>query len=186
MCGFDVLEQGIRARYCYDLGVANACGMMKVTVVGSFSGFWNLVDPYLDKSAPSTHAAYHRAIDRWSDRQGGRVTYCLVQFESADLTHMPRIYLASAGEVAAKLHDSVERLGDTALYEQYELEDGSGRHTVEALPAQWRFSQQRIAELMDAPEGKAPLQYRISEVAACAACAAASPAACVNCLPMMN
>ena len=186
MCGFDVLEQGVRARYFYDLGVANAYGMMKVTVVGSFRGFWNLVDPYLDNGAPITPAGYHRAIDRWMDRQGARVTYCLVQFESADLSRMPRIYLASAGEVAAKLHESVEQLGDTALYEQYELEDGSGRHTVEALPAQWRFSQQRIAELMDAPERKAPLRYRISEAAACAACAATSPAACVNCLPMMN
>jgi len=182
MYGFDVLEQGNRARYFYDLGVANAGGMLKVTVHGSFRGFWKLVDPSVNKS-PSTPAAYHKAIDRWIERQGGRVTYCLVQFDSSDLTSMPRIYLATAAEIAARLHQSVEMLGDTALYEQFEVEDASGRHTVETLPAHWRFSQSRIAELMEAPEGKNALEFRFSDAAACAV---AQPAVRVDCLPMVN
>jgi hypothetical protein len=180
MYGFDVLEQGNQARYFYDLGVANPGGMLKVTVHGSFRGFWNLVDPNL-KNCPSARAAYHKVIDRWIDRQGGRVTFCLVQFDSSDLTSMPRIYLASAAEIAARLHQSVDILGDTALYEQFEVEDGSGHHTVETLPEHWRFSQTRIAELMDGPEGKA----RHFPLSTAATCAAAQPAG-VDCLPMVH
>jgi hypothetical protein len=179
--GFDVLEQGNRARYFYDLGVANAGGMLKVTVHGSFRGFWNLVDPNLTKSA-SAGVAHHKTIDRWIRRQVGHVAYCLVQFDPSELTSMPRIYLASAADIAARLHESVEMLGDTALYEQFEVEDGNGRHTVETLPAHWRFSQERIAQLMDAPEGKADLGFRFSE----AACAASQPAPSVERLPMVN
>ena len=186
MCGFDVLEQGVRARYFYDLGVANPGGMLRVTVCGSLCGFWNLIDLRLEKGEPASPADYHCLIGRWLDRQGARVTYCLVQFESGDLNRMPRIYLASAVEIAAKLHESVEQLGDPALYEQYEMEDGSGRHAVETLPARWRFSHARIAELMNSPEGKPPLDFRFSEAASCKACAAEQPAACLNCLPMMN
>jgi hypothetical protein len=181
MNGFDVLEQGNRARYFYDLGVANACGMLKVTVHGSFRGFWNLVDSNLNNSA-SAGAAHHETIDRWIHRQGGQVTYCLVQFDSSDLSSMPRIYLASAADIAARLHQSVDMLGDTALYEQFEIEDGSGRHSVETLPAHWCFSQTRIAELMDAPEGKGALGFHHSQTA----CAAAQPITGVERLPMVN
>jgi hypothetical protein len=78
----------------------------------------------------------------------------------------------------------VEQLGDPALYEQYEVQDGSGRHFVETLPAQWQFREQRIAELM-AHETK-PLEFKFSESAGCPICAAAQPAACAHCLPMMN
>jgi hypothetical protein len=181
MHGFDVLEQGNRARFFYDLGVANAGGMLKVTVHGSFRGFWNLVDPNLTKSA-SAAVAHHKTIDRWIQRQCGHVTYCLVQFDSSELTSMPRIYLASAAEIAARLHESVEMLGDTALYEQFEVEDGNGRHTVETLPAHWRFSHERIAQLMDAPEGKADLGFPFAE----AACAAPQPAPSIERLAMVN
>lgn len=166
MYGFDVLEHGRQARHFYDLGVANAGGMLKVTVHGSLRGFWNLVDPYKTASNFSP-AELHRVIDRWLDRQGARVTFCLVQFEHADLKMMPRLYLATAAEIAARLHESVDTLGDTALYEEYEIADGSGRHSVERLPARWHFSQERIAELMESPDAL-PLEYRLS--------ASASPA----------
>jgi hypothetical protein len=182
--GFDVLEQGVRGRFLYDLGVANADGMLKVTVQGSFRGFWNLVDPYVYKSGQSrTKADYHRAIDRWVERQGARVTFCLVQFEFTELCRLPRIYLATAAEIAARLHESVETLGDTALYEEYELEDGNG-HRVETLPARWRFSRERIAELMDAPEVKA-LEFRFAEASVCSECLAGA-SACARCLGMIN
>ena len=158
--GFDVLEQGRQARHFYDLGVANSGGMLKVTVHGSLRGFWNLVDPY--KTATSfSPAELHRVIDRWLDRQGARVTFCLVQFELPDLKMMPRLYLATAAEIAARLHESVDTLGDTALYEEYEIQDGTGRNSVERLPARWRFSQERIAELMDAHETEG-LEYRFA------------------------
>jgi hypothetical protein len=185
MHGFDVLEQGGQTRYFYDLGVANSGGMMKITVHGSLRGFWNLVDPYLYKAGQNrVRADYHRAIDRWLERQGAKVAHCLVQLEPADLSHMPRIYLATAAEIAARLHECVETLGDAALYEQFEVEDSNGGHTVETLPAGWRFSQERIAELMEAPQGRAP-ELRFPEAPMCTACAP-EPPACLDCLPLMN
>jgi hypothetical protein len=174
MHGFDVLEQGRRARYFYDLGIANSCGMLKVTVYGTFRGFWNLVDRFADDPTQNpTSSDYHRAIDRWLEHQGGKVTFCLVQFEASDLKCVPRLYLATAADIAMKLHASVEQLGDGALYEQYEVEDGSGRHTVETLPAHWQFSEQRIAELMS-NEARPWLEPRFSGAAARAARSAAS------------
>ena len=44
LSGFDVLEQAGRARSLYDLVVAEAGGMMKVTVHGCVYGFRNVVD----------------------------------------------------------------------------------------------------------------------------------------------
>jgi hypothetical protein len=185
MHGFDVLEQGVQTRYFYDLGVANSGGMMKVNVHGSQRGFWNPVDSYLYKGSQSRLPAdYHHAINRWLERQGVKVMHCLVQLETTDLTQMPRMYLATAQEISSRLHESVETLGDAALYEEYELEDSSGRHTVETLPSQWRFSHERIADLMEKPESK-DLGFRFSEAAGCTACATQSVAD-LNRLPMVN
>ena len=188
LCGFDVLEQARRARFFYDLGVAKSGGMIKVSVHGSLHGFWDLVDPYLPKnSLKGARADYHRAIDQWLERHSTSVVCCLVKFESSDLAGMPRMYLASAAEVADKLHQSTEELGDTALYEQYELTDAAGRHSVETLPAHWRFSQARIAELMAGQSGSLEaFRYRFSDAPRCVSCAAEQPASCVHCLPMMN
>ena len=185
MHGFDVLEQGGQTHYFYDLCVANSGGLLKVTVHGSLRGFWNLVDAYLYNGGQTrVRADYHRAIDRWLERQGAKVTHCLVQLEPADLTHMPRIYLATSTEIAARLHECVEILGDAALYEEFEVEDSNGRHRVETLPARWRFSQQRIAELMEAPQGR-ELEFSFSEAATCVACTV-EPAISPDCLSMMN
>jgi hypothetical protein len=184
--GFDVLEQAGRSCSAYDLGVAKAGGMLKLTVHGSIQGFWNLIDPYLDTTVPATHADLHRAIDLWLEQHSARITCCLVQFTSENLNQTPRLYLASAHEIAEKLHETIEQLGDTALYEQYEVTHEDGGHAVESLPVAWRFSQQRIADLMRAPAGKPPLRFRFSAAARCTACAAVQPAACLDCLPMMN
>lgn len=186
--GFDVLEQAGRARFFYDLGVAKSGGMLKVSVHGSLDGFWDLVDSYLDRKMNRrvTRADYHRAIGLWL-KHHSFLTCCLVQFESEDLGGMPRIYLASAAEIAAKLHELADKLGDTALYEQFEVTNGfDGTHVTETLPASWRFSATRIKELLESPSEETTLRYRFSSAATCAECAEAKPAACVKCLPMMN
>ena len=184
MHGLDVLEQGRRARYFYDLSVANSAGMMKVTVYGSFRGFWNLLEtPAGSTTEALKPAECHRAINRWFDRQGRHVVFCLVQFEPSDLKSMPRMYLATPAEIAARLHTSVEQLGDVALYEQYEIEDSTGLHTVETLPADWRFSEQRIAELMTT-EDKPSQDFKLAANAAFTAPAAQSTV--LQSLPMVN
>jgi hypothetical protein len=186
--GFDVLEQAGRARFAYDLGVAKSGGMIKVLVHGSLDGFWDLVEPYLERTpqAKTTKADDHRAIDCWLEHHGRRITCCLVKFESAELHQMPRLYLASAAEIAEKLHEIVERAGATALCEEYEVIDAYGARRIESLPAKWRFSQTRIAELMRRPETELPLRFRFSAAAHCAACAKVQPGACPECGPMMN
>jgi len=186
--GFDVLEQAGRARFVYDLGVAKSGGMMKVLVHGSLDGFWDLVEAYLEGTPglKTTRADYHRAIDMWLEHHGSRVICCLVKFESDDLRHTPRIYLARAAEIAEKLHEVSDYFGASFLCEEYEIVDSYGSRRVESLPEKWRFSQARIAELMQRPEGEKPLRFQFSTAATCATCAQSQPAACLNCGPMMN
>jgi len=142
--GFDVLDQAGRARYSHDLGVASTGGMMKIMVHASLKGLWGLIDPYLVKTKPHK-GDLHRAIDLWHDRYRHSAC-CLVQFDSSNLIGMPRIYLASAAEVAELLHEKAETSGEMA---RGSGAGGSGDSSgQEALPQRWRLSQARITELM--------------------------------------
>lgn len=181
--GFDVLDQAGRTYYRYDLSVATTGGMMKIMVRGSLDGLWDVVDSYLVETNEPLKRDYHRAIDIWLERYR-QVACCLVQFDATDLIRMPRIYLASAAEVAEILHENVETLGEMAL----RAAAGSAGDTVgeQSLPRRWRFSQERIAELMAAREGGRPVDFRISEADRCRDCAESHPGKCVKCLPMMN
>ena len=187
LCGFDVLEQAGRVSASYDLGVARSGGMMKVSVHASVDGYWNLVDRFLDPPQLEDLRShdYHRAIQQWLEQQSSQVVCGLVQFESENLQRMPRIYLANVYEIAEKLHENTYYLGDSALYEQYEITDQDGVHRIERLPSTWRISHTRIATLMHAGDTDS-LQHRFSEATQCAPCAQAAAAACVQCLPMMN
>jgi hypothetical protein len=151
--GFDVLEQSGSARFFYDLGVARSGGMMKVVVHGSLDGFWDLIEPYLDRSTAQT-PDYHRAIGMWLERHSSHITCCLVQFDSTDLHHTPRIYLASANEVAERLHQGTDRLIGAPMA----LRNGAADEH-ESLPAPWRFSEERIANLMDGQEEEHRAQH---------------------------
>lgn len=162
LTGFDVLERAGQARFAYDLAVARAGGMMKLSVHASDGGFWNLVDKYIDRTAQATDTTYHRAIELWLKRHSAHVVCCLVQFDDADFTRMPRVYLASAREVAEKLHQAVDQLRDSALYEEYEITAADGQHVVRALPNDWRFSSERIARLM----AEAAVPRHVSEASA--------------------
>lgn len=186
--GFDVLEQASRTRFLFDLGVAKAGGMLKLAVHGSRNGLWDLVDSYLEtrpRSLP-TPEDYKHAIGLWLEHQSARITCCLVQFDSAELREMPRIYMASPQEVADRLYELVDQLGGPSLCEAYEITDSYGARRLESLPAKWQVSEARIAELMRAPNGEKPLRFGFSGSPECAACAETKPAACVRCLPMMN
>jgi hypothetical protein len=181
--GFDVLEQAGRALHSHDLSVATSSGMMKVIVHGSLDGLWDLVDPYLVESSRPQKSEYHQAINRWRDRHN-RTTCCLVHFDSLNLVGMPRIYLASAAEVAERLHENVDADGEMALRADSRVSGGAC--CAEGIPRKWKFSQERISELMSAPKGQKPLSFRISAAEGCKDCAESSPAKCSKCLPMMN
>ena len=162
LCGFDVLEQAGRARFFYDLGVATSGGMMKVSIHASFNGFWDLADRYLESSQRRALSAidYHHAIDQWMEHRSSRVMCCLVEFESAGLDRMPRIYLASAPEVAAAMHRKIDQLACQDLVDL----GVDVVHRMQDLPSSWRFSLGRIAELMDSPAEVAILPSSSADV----------------------
>jgi hypothetical protein len=184
LSGFDVLEQAGRSRHVFDLAVARSGGMLRLSVHASFNGFWDLVDRYLNtsKRADATIADYHRAIKTWFEHQSSRVTCCLVQFEPADLHRMPRLYLASPAEVAMRLHEKIDRLSTEEL-------DTSGIdmvHRLEGMPQSWRFSQTRIAELMELPAGETGFAPQYAERTECKECSKPRQAACTQYMPIMN
>jgi len=110
------------------------------------------------------------------------VVCCLIKFDSPDLRQMPRIYLATAAEIAEKLHEITDYFGGPALCEEYQVVDIYGARRIQSLPEKWRFSQPRIAELMRSPDAEKPLRFRFSASAVCAEANAAP----LNCGPMVN
>jgi hypothetical protein len=153
LSGFDVLEQATaNSRFFFDMVVASSGRMMKISVHASFNGFWDFVDRYLSPTPPRTGIAadYHRAINLWEEHISAGVTCCLVQFEAARLESTPHIYLASSGEIAAKLHEKIEQVAHNKSVPV----DLDVAHQLEGLPQAWRFSQQRIADMMEVPAEK--------------------------------
>ncbi len=151
-CGFDVLVQAGHDKPWYDLTVTKGGNLLKIVIKGSDDGHWRLVHSYIKRSMLRSGAktdAEH-AVDLWLDIHGStRTVYCLVQFEGVTLNGMPRIYLATPGEIARRLRESAERLGEPVLYEEYEWDSpGTGFTTIETLPSSWLFSPDRIHELL--------------------------------------
>jgi hypothetical protein len=149
-CGFDVLMQAGHDKPWYDLVVTKGGNLLKIAVKGSEDGRWCLAQPYQRSgSIGSKSSDGLRAIDLWLDIHDSRTVCCLVQFEDVALNELPRIYLATPGEIAQRMRESAERLGDPVLYEQYEwISPETGYAAIEALPSRWFFSDERIHELV--------------------------------------
>lgn len=142
--GYDVSVQYGADQPEYDLMVAKGEKMLKVSVKGSQDGSWGLCQSHLKKGT----ADYHSAIDKWLARHKPRTVLCFVQFMGIDMKQMPRVYLATAAEVAQRLHDTAKGRGDTILYEKHcWTMRAHGAGTVEEIPAEWAFSEKRIDEL---------------------------------------
>jgi hypothetical protein len=150
-CGFDVMMQVGRDKPWYDFAVTRAGNMMKVSVKASDNGNWNLAQGFGRRSSePGTRTLDCRsAIDFWADSQGSKTICCLVQFEDVAITQMPRIYLAYPAEIAAEMRLSSERTGVCGLAEQYEYTSAEGKREFAGLPSKWRFSLERIQELIE-------------------------------------
>jgi hypothetical protein len=161
--------------------------MLKLSVYGSLNGFWNLADPFLNLKPRMTakESDYHRAIDLWLADHNSR-TCCLVQFQAAELNIMPRLYLASAREVAERLHESTEQLGDSVLYEEGWISDSAhASHAMGSLPAAWRFSPARVGELLLLRAPQRPSRSPFSSPSQPHPRAAEQPAAVVQYVPVM-
>jgi hypothetical protein len=107
-------------------------------------GSWGLCQSRPEKGK----ANYHGAIDQWVGRHNPRTIVCLVQFEGTPESKMPRVYLATAQEIGERLHAERKGNGDAILYEHHEWKRGKGAGTTEQISAHWRFSPERIDQLM--------------------------------------
>ena len=128
----------------YDLLVEKDDLTMKVSVKGSQTGSWGLIQSYKKGNT------YVEAANLWSKTHGKKTVFCLVQFRNTDLTTMPRVYLALPCEVADALKKSRAGNGETILYEDHTWKHGLGGGTTDKLPKHWRFSDDRIQQLLTA------------------------------------
>jgi hypothetical protein len=143
-CGFDVSVQYGANQPEYDLIVARGGDLLKVSVKGSKDGSWGLTQSFLKE------ADYHGAIKQWLKRHGSQTVFCLVQFKNVALGDMPRMYLATPAEVAQGLRETANGRGDTILYEEHTWGPRAKAAGVsERVPESWRFSKNRIDELLD-------------------------------------
>jgi hypothetical protein len=143
-CGFDVSVQYGANQPEYDLIVAKGDCILKVSVKGSQDGSWGLTQSLLKD------ADYHGAIDKWLKRHGSRTVFCFVQFKGVGLNDLPRVYIARPAEVAQRMRDTAGGRGDTILFEDHAWGARAvGAGTVERIPECWRFSVERVNELVE-------------------------------------
>ena len=142
-CGFDVSVQYGADQPEYDLMVARDDKVLKISVKGSQDGSWGLTQSFLKG------ADYHAAIETWLSRHHPKTIFALVQFKGVPITEMPRVYLATPPEIAMRLRDTAKGRGDTILYEKHSWGPRAvGAGTTEEIPAAWRFSFERIEEIL--------------------------------------
>ena len=122
--------------------VASGDRILKVSVKGSKDGAWGLAQSHLK------NANYQEAIDGWLARHRAGTVMCFVQFHKTVETQMPRVYLASPGEVEKHLRETRKGHGDTILYECHKWLRGCGAGTIDKVPDAWRFSVGRVKMLL--------------------------------------
>lgn len=154
-CGWDVSVQYGANQPEYDLVAVRGDLMVKISVKGSSTGKWGLSQKFLEG------ADYHRAVELWLAKHTRKTVFLLVQFKNVALTELPRLYLATPMEIARRLKETAGGRGATILYEDHTW--GSRAQSAdqhELLPAEWRFSAERLTDLANriAHEGQAPFR----------------------------
>jgi hypothetical protein len=150
-CGFDVMIQAGPDKPWYDLVVTKGGNLLKIGVKASEDSRWRLAESYLLRAAQANAKKpdVPHAIRMWLDTHGERTVYCLVQFEGVSLNQLPRIYLATPGDIARRMREAAERTGEAVLLEQYDWTSAeTGITAIETLPGSWMFSMERIEELL--------------------------------------
>ncbi|MFZ0395597.1 MAG: hypothetical protein WCF17_17535 [Terracidiphilus sp.] len=165
-CGFDVLVQAGRDKPWYDLVVTRAGSLLKISVKASDDCEWRLTSGYARSGQAISGAPFDmgNAIDRWQASYGSRTVCCLVQFCGVAIDEMPRIYLALPGEVAQAMRETARRICRCAVCESYEWMLPDGTPKLETLPSGWRFSPQRIEELLAEHAAKLPASFSASRI----------------------
>lgn len=142
--GCDVAVQYGANQPLYDLVVTRAGRAIHVSVKGSQDGGWGLIQNY------KKGRSYHEAADAWAAAQHPDIVFCLAQFQGVELGECPRAYLATVAEIADWHKTSRSSLGGTILWEKYCYTKGVVKGCVDAIPAAWRFSRERLAQFVPA------------------------------------
>lgn len=141
-CGWDISVQYGANQPEYDLLVSKNERVIKISVKGSRDGGWGLTQNYKNEQTD-----YHEAADKWLKKHGNLTVYCLVQFRGVPLQQMPNIYLATPLEITNRLKGTAKGRGDTVLYERHEWSKKAyGAGTIDEIPEDWKFSEQRIED----------------------------------------
>ena len=162
--GFDVSVQYGADKPNYDLVVARADNLLKVSVQGNEDGSWDLAQSYLKSAAEQggKRADYLEAIELWLDHQASRVVWCFVLFQGIAIDQLPQLFLASPKEIAKRLRKTAKEPSDSAPREEHvRVSSGDDTRAIETMPLAWRFSLERIEQLLaeqkSAPIRKPPL-----------------------------
>ena len=126
----------------YDLIIAKATKLAKVSVKGSQDGAWGLTQSY------KRGRTYQQAAAVWLAKHDPRTIFCLAQFQRVPPGDAPRVYLATPADIAHILTTTRNGHGDTILHEQHTYRTGAGAGTTNAIPSAWRLSAARLAKLI--------------------------------------
>ena len=144
-CGWDISVQYVANQPEYDLVAVKSDRVMKVSVKGSKDGSWGLTQSLLK------NADYHSAVDAWLAKHSVKTVFCFVQFKNAELSEIPRMYLATPIEIAQRLKATASGRGDSILYEYHAWTTRAhAAGTIEQIPASWRFSEDRLEQIAEA------------------------------------
>jgi len=143
-CGYDVSVQYGANQPEYDLIIAKEDKLLKISVKGSQDGGWGLTQSY------KKGVSYHEAIDKWLSRHNQNTVMALVQFMGIPINESPRLYLAFPSEIAEEMKKISKGRGDTVLREEITWgPTANGYGTTDKIPESWRFSSERIEELLN-------------------------------------
>lgn len=151
--GWDVSVQYGANQPEYDLVAVDGDKVLKVSVKGSQDGAWGLTQSYV------RNADYHGAADRWLSKHTKRTVFCLVQFKDVAENELPRMYLATPAEIAERLKQSAAGRGETMVYENHTWNRRAfAAGTTDRIPEAWRFTRERIDEILKTTEPVADSQ----------------------------
>ncbi|MGG1486951.1 hypothetical protein ABEI56_23295 [Peribacillus castrilensis] len=142
--GYDISVQYGADQPEYDLVAVCGEKMVKVSVKGSQDGGWGLTQSY------KKDRTYSEAIDFWVNKHKGRTIVSLVQFKGVDIEEgeMPRVYLATPQEIGEYMKQSRGGNGYTVAREFHKYQSGIATGHIDQIPSMWKFSKQRIDQLI--------------------------------------
>lgn len=140
--GCDVLIQYGANQPDYDLVAMRKSKSARISVKGTQWSGWGLIQNY------KKGRSYHEAADAWLRDQPKDVVFCLVTFGKLPGFSGPRCYLARAREIARHHKSAKFGIGETVLREDRTYSRGKGKGHRYKIPDQWKFTLNRVDEIL--------------------------------------